>query len=261
MIRLVEARNFRMLRGNSEALHPFVVLVGQNATGKSTFLGALQLVADVLRHGAPDAVRKLVGSRACAARAGSRPVRTVGSPRGHGGVGPVRHRCGRASGGSVPGAAGPLRGGARRAGTLVALVRRHLAPDGVDVALVCRASPVSRCLLHRGTGERPAPACHADLARIVVPAAQRHAGASRLALADPPRKLEAARRACLSSKQGRLRDRAPRSRGPGARRLAGHGEPRRSVRLRGPRRIVDEPPYDSSIRRRRSSSSSKSWSM
>jgi predicted ATPase len=52
-----------MLRGNSVALRPFAVLVGQNATGKSTFLGGLQLIADVLKLGVPEAVRKLLGSR------------------------------------------------------------------------------------------------------------------------------------------------------------------------------------------------------
>jgi predicted ATPase len=68
MIQLVEARNFRMLRSNTVALRPFAVLVGQNATGKSTFLGALQLISDVLKLGVPDAVRKHLGSRAASFR-------------------------------------------------------------------------------------------------------------------------------------------------------------------------------------------------
>ena len=59
MIVLLEARNFRMLRISSVALHPFQVLVGQNATGKSTFLGALQLIADALRGGAKFAVASI----------------------------------------------------------------------------------------------------------------------------------------------------------------------------------------------------------
>lgn len=49
MIELLQAKNFRMLRSNSVALQPYQVLVGQNATGKSTLLGALQLIGDVLR--------------------------------------------------------------------------------------------------------------------------------------------------------------------------------------------------------------------
>ena len=51
MIQLLQAKNFRMLRSTSVALQPFQVLVGQNATGKSTFLGALQFISDVVKHG------------------------------------------------------------------------------------------------------------------------------------------------------------------------------------------------------------------
>ncbi len=63
MIRTVQTSNFRMLAANRVDLRPFHVLVGQNATGKSTFLGALQLIADVLELGAPQAVEKMLGSR------------------------------------------------------------------------------------------------------------------------------------------------------------------------------------------------------
>lgn len=63
MIRELQTSNFRMLPGNRVALGPFHVLVGQNATGKSTFLGALQLVADVLALGAKGAVQKAIGTR------------------------------------------------------------------------------------------------------------------------------------------------------------------------------------------------------
>jgi predicted ATPase len=62
MIRLLQARNFRMLRSNSVALQPFQVLVGQNATGKSTLLGALQLVGDVLQGGVSYAVERVAGN-------------------------------------------------------------------------------------------------------------------------------------------------------------------------------------------------------
>lgn len=51
MIQLLQTKNFRMLRSNSVALQPYQVLVGQNATGKSTFLGALQFISDVVKHG------------------------------------------------------------------------------------------------------------------------------------------------------------------------------------------------------------------
>lgn len=57
MIRLLEARNFRILAANSVALRPFQVFVGPNATGKTTFLDALQFLADVLELGVLEAVR------------------------------------------------------------------------------------------------------------------------------------------------------------------------------------------------------------
>src|SRR3954468_9542210 len=62
MIRLLQAKNFRMLRSNSVALQPFQVLVGQDATGKSTLLGALQLVGDVLQGGVKFAVERVAPS-------------------------------------------------------------------------------------------------------------------------------------------------------------------------------------------------------
>jgi predicted ATPase len=62
MIQLLQARNFRMLRSNSVAIGPFQVLVGQNSCGKSTFLGALQLISDILRGGVHFAVERLAPS-------------------------------------------------------------------------------------------------------------------------------------------------------------------------------------------------------
>ncbi len=40
-----------MLRANAASLSPFVVLVGKNATGKSTLMGAIRFVSDLLRGG------------------------------------------------------------------------------------------------------------------------------------------------------------------------------------------------------------------
>lgn len=51
MITRFEIKNFRMLRANAASLSPFVVLVGKNATGKSTLLGAIRFVSDLLRGG------------------------------------------------------------------------------------------------------------------------------------------------------------------------------------------------------------------
>jgi len=59
MIESLQTQNFRMLPSNLVALGPFHVLVGQNATGKSTFLGAIQLIADILAKGVTRAVRDI----------------------------------------------------------------------------------------------------------------------------------------------------------------------------------------------------------
>lgn len=58
MIRLLEVRNFRMLASNRVSLNPFQVLVGPNATGKTTFLDVLQFIADLLELGVVEAVRQ-----------------------------------------------------------------------------------------------------------------------------------------------------------------------------------------------------------
>jgi hypothetical protein len=62
MIHLLQARNFRMLRSNVVSLQPFQVLVGQNASGKSTLMLALQFIGDVLRGGVRSAVERLTPS-------------------------------------------------------------------------------------------------------------------------------------------------------------------------------------------------------
>ena len=59
MLVSIQTKNFRMLANNRVELRNFHVLVGQNATGKSTFLGALQFVADVLRKGVAKTVDDL----------------------------------------------------------------------------------------------------------------------------------------------------------------------------------------------------------
>ncbi|MBN2192133.1 MAG: ATP-binding protein [Polyangiaceae bacterium] len=51
MITRFEVKNFRMLRANAVSLMPFVVLVGKNATGKSTLIGALRFVSDLVKGG------------------------------------------------------------------------------------------------------------------------------------------------------------------------------------------------------------------
>ncbi len=56
MIRQLEVSNFRMLERNRVSLDRFHVLVGPNATGKSTFLDAFQFVSDLLKNGVTAAV-------------------------------------------------------------------------------------------------------------------------------------------------------------------------------------------------------------
>ncbi|RMH21951.1 MAG: ATP-binding protein [Acidobacteria bacterium] len=62
MISLLATRNFRMLRHNAVSLRPFHILVGQNATGKSTFLNALQFLSDVISQDVEYAVERLAPS-------------------------------------------------------------------------------------------------------------------------------------------------------------------------------------------------------
>lgn len=50
LIRRIEALNYCGLRYVSQALRPFQVLVGPNASGKSTFLDVPALVSDFIRH-------------------------------------------------------------------------------------------------------------------------------------------------------------------------------------------------------------------
>jgi predicted ATPase len=56
MIRRIEVLNYRCLRYVSQPLEHFHVLVGPNASGKSTFLDVLGLIRDLLTRGLDDAV-------------------------------------------------------------------------------------------------------------------------------------------------------------------------------------------------------------
>ena len=56
MIRRIEVLNYRCLRYISQPLDHFHVLVGPNASGKSTFLDVLGLVSDILTQGLEDAI-------------------------------------------------------------------------------------------------------------------------------------------------------------------------------------------------------------
>lgn len=56
MIRLIEALNYRCLRYVRQPLHPFHVLVGPNASGKTTFLDVVSFLGDLVSDGLEAAV-------------------------------------------------------------------------------------------------------------------------------------------------------------------------------------------------------------
>lgn len=58
MIRLVEAKHYKCLRYIRQPLEPFQILVGANASGKTTFLDVVGFLQDLLREGVERAVRK-----------------------------------------------------------------------------------------------------------------------------------------------------------------------------------------------------------
>lgn len=69
MIRRLEAKNYRCLRYISQQLRPFQVLVGPNASGKSTFLDVIALLGDFVRYGLDRAL--LFGTEPSRGRASS----------------------------------------------------------------------------------------------------------------------------------------------------------------------------------------------
>jgi len=58
MITLIEALNFRCLKYIRQPLDSFHVLVGPNASGKSTFLDVISFIGDIVRSGPEIAVRR-----------------------------------------------------------------------------------------------------------------------------------------------------------------------------------------------------------
>ena len=58
MITLIEARNFRMLRYIRQPLDAFHVLVGPNASGKTTFLDVISFLGDIVSTDIDTAIRK-----------------------------------------------------------------------------------------------------------------------------------------------------------------------------------------------------------
>lgn len=58
MIRLIETKNFRSLKYISQSLGDFHVLVGANASGKTTFLDVVSFIADLVSNGVDYAITK-----------------------------------------------------------------------------------------------------------------------------------------------------------------------------------------------------------
>src|SRR5436305_12132904 len=63
MITLIEALNYRCLRYVSQPLGPFHVLVGPNASGKTTFLDVVALLGRLVSDGIDEAVNERTSSR------------------------------------------------------------------------------------------------------------------------------------------------------------------------------------------------------
>ncbi len=62
MITKIEASNFRSLKRISQHLADFQILVGPNATGKTTFLDVVGLISDIVNEGIDTAVNKRVNN-------------------------------------------------------------------------------------------------------------------------------------------------------------------------------------------------------
>ncbi|MCS7178120.1 MAG: AAA family ATPase, partial [Anaerolineae bacterium] len=58
MIALIEAKGYKCLRYIRQPLERFHILVGPNASGKTTFLDVIAFLGDVLREGPQKAVEK-----------------------------------------------------------------------------------------------------------------------------------------------------------------------------------------------------------
>ncbi len=58
MIRLIEARRYKCLKYIRQPLAPFQILVGPNASGKTSLLDVVAFVQDLVGEGTEAAVRK-----------------------------------------------------------------------------------------------------------------------------------------------------------------------------------------------------------
>lgn len=58
MIHSIEISNYRSIKYIKQRIHPFQVLIGANASGKTTFLDTINLISDIVRTGIDDAILK-----------------------------------------------------------------------------------------------------------------------------------------------------------------------------------------------------------
>jgi predicted ATPase len=58
MIHCIEVKNYRSMKYVYQCIRPFQVLIGANASGKTTFLDTISFLSDIVRSGIDDAVRK-----------------------------------------------------------------------------------------------------------------------------------------------------------------------------------------------------------
>ncbi|MDP3914951.1 MAG: AAA family ATPase [Bacteroidota bacterium] len=56
MISRIEVSNYRCLKRITQDLHPFQILVGPNASGKTTFLDVITFMSDIVNNGLDDAI-------------------------------------------------------------------------------------------------------------------------------------------------------------------------------------------------------------
>ena len=57
MIKRIQAKNYRCLRYIDQSVHDFHILVGPNASGKSTFVDVVAFLSDLLSEGLESAIR------------------------------------------------------------------------------------------------------------------------------------------------------------------------------------------------------------
>jgi len=58
MFQQIEARNYRCLRSVKQSVNPFEILIGSNASGKSTFLDVISFLGTLVSAGLEAAVEQ-----------------------------------------------------------------------------------------------------------------------------------------------------------------------------------------------------------